>query len=250
MHLFDMNVPWNEETKDHVEKTLKTLESFGYGSVALTHSVSGKIPKTPCHIPKFHSGLKIFTRLNLILQDPQQNYGINSLNEVIKSYDLISVQPETEKMFNVACTSLDIDIISIDMTSRIPFPLKHGFVRQAVAKGIKFELLYSPVIRDGGNRRNVLANALIISRVTGGKNLILSSGTELPWQVRAPRDVINLAALYGIPSHLRKDCILTFAQECFNHAATRKLTYRSAVLVVDTGNDKSVEIQHEFIPFP
>jgi len=47
----------------------------------------------------------------------------------------------------VACANFDIDIITLDLSSRLPFSLKFGAVHQAVQRGVFFEITYSPVLR-------------------------------------------------------------------------------------------------------
>lgn len=186
------------------------------------------------------------------MDNPQHNLGINASNEVIRSYDLIAIQPENEKMFQVACTSLECDIISLDMTARLPFPIRPGFVTVALQRGVVFELCYGPMIEDPNFRRHTIGNALTLVRATKGKNIILSSAGKAPWQIRAPVDVINLAGLLGIPSHLRQQCIASTAGFCFSHAATRKHTYRGAAMIVpDEGRlaAQTTDMLEDFISF-
>lgn len=168
------------------------------------------------------------------MDNPQHNLGISASNEIIRSYDLIAIQPENEKMFQVACTSLDCDIISLDMTTRLGFSIRPGYVNVAVQRGTTFELCYGPMIRDPGIRRNAIGNALVLARATKGKHIVLSSAATQSWQVRTPMDVVNLAGLLGIPPHLRKQCITTTPHHTFMHAATRKHTYRGVVAIEPT----------------
>jgi hypothetical protein len=42
-----------------------------------------------------------------------------------------------------ACTALNVDIITMDACSRLPFKLKPGIVKPALARGIMFEVLIS-----------------------------------------------------------------------------------------------------------
>ena len=56
---------------------------------------------------------------------------------------MIAVQPSTEKLFQSACSNQDIDLISLDMSSRLPFYIKGPPVALAMSKGIFFEITYS-----------------------------------------------------------------------------------------------------------
>lgn len=196
----------------------------------------------------------MYTRLTLVLSDPQQNYGINSGNEVVRSYDILAVQPETEKMFISACNNLEVDLISLDMSVRLPFPIRAGYLRAALARGVSFEITYGPMVADAAARRNAIGNARMLLRLALGKRgLIVSGAAEAPWQLRAPVDVMNLGALLGMPAHLRKSCLTSIPESVFMHAASRKHTFRSAVFVAtpaapDTPADKpATDMLDDFI---
>jgi len=57
------------------------------------------------------------------------------------------VNPTNEKLFQAACGTFEVDIISLDMSARLPFYLKHSTVGLAVERGIYFELCYGAAIR-------------------------------------------------------------------------------------------------------
>lgn len=169
------------------------------------------------------------------MDNPQHNLGINAANEIVQSYDFIAVQPENEKMFQVACTHLDIDMITLDMSGRLAFPLRPGYLKLAMDRGVVFELQYAPMIRDPSARRHTIANALSLLRtLKGGKHVVLSSGATAPWQIRAPSDVMNLAGLLGVGQDLRKSTVTHTPHAAFMHAGTRKLTYRGTAMATPT----------------
>jgi len=47
----------------------------------------------------------------------------------------------------MACSVLDIDIISLDFSSRLPFYLKLPMINLAIERGIHFEINYSASLR-------------------------------------------------------------------------------------------------------
>lgn len=253
--LYDLNVPWESDTKYQLPQRLRALEkrtiiiipsqslsylypcAVGYHAVAINQRVEGKLPKTKCPFGRVDYGgqsLRQYSRLTLVLSDPQQNYGINSGNEVIRSYDFLAIQPESEKMFQSACATLEVDIISLDLSSRLSFPLKAGYIRQALARGIAFEILYGPLVADATARRNIIGNvrALLRLALARGVGIIISSAAQDTWQLRAPADVLNLAGFMGIPAHAQKACIQRNPEAVFMHAASRKHTHRSAISIM------------------
>jgi len=207
----------------------------------LNHIVHGALPKQKCPIPKYTNyndcpiTIRQYTRLTLVISDPQQNYGINSGNEIVRSYDILAVQPNSERTWQICCTSLDIDLISFDMSmERITWQIKHGYARQAVSRGIRFEVSYSGLLKDSLSRKNLVANGMTIFRVVKRKNCILTSGADDFWQLRAPFDASNIIGLFGINfnDEDRIKCIKDNAEFVFKHAAERKYTHRGAVMII------------------
>lgn len=238
----DLNVLWNESTRVTLPQHLATYSQLGYDAVALNHVCIGKLPKTVCPIEKIeyqYSGkrkpLRQYTRLTLILDNPQQNYGVNIQNEIIKSYDLLAIQPTTDKMLQNAIQSLHPDIISIDISqSRLPCQLKHGLARQAIDKGIHFELTYGPVLNES-NRRNVISNARMISRVTKGRNTFLSCSSNDHWAIRGPSDVAALAEFFGVAKS--GGVVSSVPKECLKKAGMKRMTMGGVAMIVQNGED-------------
>ena len=58
-----------------------------------------------------------------------------------------------------ACTSLQVDLIALNLGRRLPFRLRTGALQAAVKRGVYFELCYAPALRDEASRRNFFTNA-------------------------------------------------------------------------------------------
>ena len=233
----DLNVLWSESTRVTLPQHLATYSQLGYDAIALNHVCTGRLPKTVCPIERIEyqsSGkrkpLRQYTRLTLILDNPQQNYGVNMQNEIIKSYDLLAIQPTTDKMLQNAIQSLNPDIISIDISqSRLPYQLKHGLARQAIDKGIYFELTYGPALNES-NRRNVISNARMISRVTKGRHTFLSCSSNDHWSIRSPSDAAALAELFGVAKS--RGVVSNIPRECLRKAGMKRMTVGGVAMIV------------------
>ncbi|KAI0223767.1 Ribonuclease P protein subunit p30 [Lamellibrachia satsuma] len=64
--------------------------------------------------------LQQFSRVTTVFSEMGQTRDLQQ-DEAIQAYDILAVQPTTEKLFHTACTELEVDIISVDMTQRLPF---------------------------------------------------------------------------------------------------------------------------------
>jgi hypothetical protein len=61
------------------------------------------------------------SRLTVVLDEQAHCARLAAATDVTRSYDLLAVQPVSERAFLSACTTLDVDIISLDLARRLPF---------------------------------------------------------------------------------------------------------------------------------
>ncbi|NXV81570.1 RPP30 protein, partial [Atlantisia rogersi] len=163
--------------------------SVGYSAVALNHVIDFKEKKQEIVKPVSPSELfpslpivqgtskriKVLTRLTLVVSDPSHCnllasiliYQSTSAN--IRLYDIIAVYPKTEKLFHIACTTLDVDLVCINVTEKLPFYFRRPPVNMAIDRGIYFELLYTPAIKDSTMRRYTISNAISLMQICKGK---------------------------------------------------------------------------------
>lgn len=120
---------------------------------------------------------------------------------LLQTYDILSLLPTSLTTFSAAClthsapSTMTTHIIPLPLTlPRIPFFFKHTLVRMAIKNGAVFEVAYSPAVGGAGEseRRNWWANVRELTRVTRGKGVIFSSGSNEVGDVRAPGDVVNM----------------------------------------------------------
>ncbi|KAK9918607.1 hypothetical protein WJX75_005327 [Coccomyxa subellipsoidea] len=129
---------------------------------------------------------------------------LGASNPITASYDLLAVQPLSERVFQQACTALDVDVITFDMARRLPFRLRPGPLQAAVARGVHLEICYSAALRDEIARRNFFSNASAVVRAARGHGIIVSSGARAAFELRGPYDVMNLVTLCGLTEQQAK----------------------------------------------
>ncbi|OWR47557.1 ribonuclease P [Danaus plexippus plexippus] len=156
-------------------------------------------PEIPADLQR-NSKLNILQRVTIEFSESAIAHKIHQ-SENIKKYDIIAVLPRTSQAFQYICTTLDVDIITFDPQSRLPFRMSRKLYGQAVERGIFFELMYSPAIRDSTSRKNIITTAHTYHAVGRSKNIIVSSGAANFLQVRDVHDVINLGFILGLKSN-------------------------------------------------
>ncbi|XP_005292578.2 ribonuclease P protein subunit p30 isoform X1 [Chrysemys picta bellii] len=234
----DLNVPGAPERKS-LQSLLEAAAHLGYSTVAINHVIDFKEKKQEIVKPISPSELfpslpivqgkskpiKIVTRLTLVVSDPSHCNVLRSTSTNIRLYDIIAVFPKTEKLFHVACTNLDVDLICINVTEKLPFYFRRPPVNMAIDRGVYFELLYTPAIKDSTMRRYTISNALSLMQICKGKNIIISSAAERPLELRGPYDVANLGLLFGLSESDAKAAISTNCRAVLLHGETRKTAF-------------------------
>ncbi|XP_027795808.2 ribonuclease P protein subunit p30 isoform X1 [Marmota flaviventris] len=208
--------------------------------------------------------IKILTRLTIIVTDPSHCNVLRATSSRVRLYDIVAVFPKTEKLFHllqgirqrlkiitesgstghaslgsgttveyyreiesclVACTHLDVDLVCITVTEKLPFYFKRPPINVAIDRGLGFELVYSPAIKDSTMRRYTISNALNLMQICKGKNIIISSAAERPLEIRGPYDVANLGLLFGLSESDAKAAVSTNCRAALLHGETRKTAF-------------------------
>ncbi|XP_029383774.1 ribonuclease P protein subunit p30 isoform X1 [Echeneis naucrates] len=188
---------------------LETAAHLGFSTVAInyvfepTSKKKQEIPTpTPInelidHLPVVQGRsrpIRVLNRLTVVMSD-SSHFRPNATE--YRSFDLLAVQPTTEKLFHAACMLYDVDIICISVSEKLPFFFKRAPVNGAADRGVVFEVSYSAAIRDSTLRRYTIANAINLMESCKGRNVILSSAAEKALELRGPYDVTNLYPTSG-----------------------------------------------------
>lgn len=229
---------------------LLTRRTVGYNTVALSHSITGKLPPTispnPIPIPPpgitVPKNISLLTRVTFTISDPSQNHRLPSLQS---SYGLLALRPATEKALSLCCHSLDCDLISLDLSTRLPFILKFKTLSSALQRGLRFEICYSAGITGGGSdaRRNLISGATALIRATRGRGIVISSEAKAALGLRGPFDIINLCAVWGLGQEKGKEGVCEEARKVVTIARIKRTSFRGVVDIVHGG--EKVETEEE-----
>ncbi|KAL7666123.1 Uncharacterized protein ABC855_g1717 [[Candida] zeylanoides] len=277
--MFDLNVPWpqGDYTKPTpqqlvvLKNVIATLYVLGYTNIAINFNVKENVrlpygqPHTINPIPiaelRTHFGhfanLRLFSRVTLQISDPAQCQGLAKIQNI---FDIIAIQPCTEKALQLATTNLDIDLISLNLSNRLPFFLKHKTIGAAVEKGIKFEVCYSSVISGPAGylvasandnmslsttallaRKVFFSNVMQLIRASRSRGLVLSSAALQPLQVRNGPDVLNLLKTVGLDNARAKACLYDNPERVLVSGRLRIKSFKQTIMVDDRSlfaNDK------------
>ncbi|CCI48651.1 unnamed protein product [Albugo candida] len=167
------------------------------------------------------SSIRQLKRITLNVEDMNAAQLINS-SAVLKLYDLVAAKASNPKVFQYLCEHANIDIITFDVSNRLPFQLKRPWIKAATKRSVLFEIIYTPLLLDSTGRRNFFSNTNAIIGLTNGKNIILASRGTRELLLRAPYDLINLGILLGLTYGKASDAISNNALMAIKHAEERR----------------------------
>lgn len=172
--------------------------------------------------------------MTLVLTDSHQNARLAAL---AKEYDLLAVRPIDERTFQLACGSLECDIISLNLTERLPFHFSFKSLAGALKSGKRVEICYSQaLLGDAQARRQLISNATQLIRASRGRGLLLcSEASNGPVGCRGPWDVINLATIWGLSQERGHEGMTTEARNTVVTARLKKTGWRGVVDIVHGG---------------
>ncbi|KAF5849712.1 hypothetical protein GGP41_005194 [Bipolaris sorokiniana] len=204
---------------------------------AFHHQTSPVPTSLPFPVP---ARIRILRRCNIFLTDSASNFRIPQLQQ---HYDLVAARPTDERTLQQACQSLDVDIISLDLTTRFETHFKFPMLGTAIARGIKIEICYSQGIlsNDPAAKRNVISNAVQLIRVTRGRGLIFSSEANTALGIRAPSDIINLASVWGLGTEKGKDGLTKEPRSVVEFAHLKRQSFKGIVDIVHGGEKPAHE---------
>ncbi|XP_077407544.1 ribonuclease P protein subunit p30 isoform X3 [Vanacampus margaritifer] len=218
----DLNLTFSAD-KSNMQQLIDMAAHLGFSTVAVNYTFEPTSKKkqaipTPKPIDELIGQLpivqgrsrpiRVLNRLTLVMSE-LSHFRPNSTEYA--NFDLLAVQPTTEKVFHAACTQMDVDVISVPMTEKLAFFFKKAPVNMAAERGLAFEVSYAPAIRDATMRRYTIANAISLAQACKGK----------PLELRGPYDIINLCSLIGLSDEAAKRSVSCRCRSLLLHAETR-----------------------------
>lgn len=244
---------------------IESIEKLGYKTIALNTYVEeptgepkpkkkkGEIREKKDYIPepvlipkeiRQSCNLNILQRVTIEFSESGIAHKLNQ-SENLKKYDIIAVVPKTLAAFQYACGSMDIDILSFESNGRVPFKVNRKLYRQAIERGIFFELMYSPAIRDSTARKNIITTAHNYFAVGKSKSIIITSGAECYLHLRGVQDVISIGFLFGLNSNESMETIRSNARKLILKAEGRRHGKHHMVIEKVDGNEKQNNTEAE-----
>ncbi|EGV63516.1 RNA-binding RNA processing protein rpp1 [Yamadazyma tenuis] len=216
--MYDLNVPWprnnyeklTDEQVVGLRNVIVTLYSLKVYKVAINFEIDESIrlpvnsPQeiNPIKVPEIidvakFPGLSVYTRLTVVVNDSSK---LVSFNKFQNYFDLVAIKPVSEKALQLSIINLNIDLISVALSSRLNFYLKHKIVGQAIKKGVKFEICYDSLISSSSSmsRKHLISNLIQLIRATRSNGVVIAGGCTDAINVRSLNNIVNFFETLGL----------------------------------------------------
>jgi RNase P/RNase MRP subunit p30 len=243
---------------------LQRLQEAGYKYVALTHVVHGR-PKVPedrvaTAIPdallepnQQWSDLVIMKRLHLVIDNISDmavfSLQPSALQQLMGEYDLLSINPRTDDVFQSACTCAGVDIVTLDGSDsssfhKLPYSIRSTDVREIRKRNAMLEIPYAhPVLNPTARKGWIQTCRSVISASMGGEGspaipILCSAGSRIcsvtdgsgaqktdvgAIAIHTPGDLINLYhTVLGLDSKSATNATTKSGQIAVDHAKRRR----------------------------
>lgn len=241
----------DESTTGDLQALITAAKEAGFRGIALNTIVAGRIEsKHRCRTrallasselpeletatadaiawaPRLGYTFRVLHRLTVRVREAADLFVFHSANEVLQTYDIVSIEVPNEKLMQQAMLLDTIDLLCFPLGARASFQLKRTQVHACAERGILFEINLGPLLaRDQVTRRYALQNARSICQRTGhGTRCVLVSGAASPLQMRGPMDMANLGrVLFGMSETNSIAAVSTYADYVVRQGEARRAT--------------------------
>ena len=212
---FDFNIHANPEGSSSVAQLCEVAIRYGYSGIAITNHSNHQSAKGLDNDVNLDSSLKssdssdfkVYSGVEIIVPN------VSSLKDTIKRYrqkvNVLCVHGGDEKINRIACEDPRVDILShpecFDKCG-----LNHILARSAAKNNVAIEFNLGSIIqRRSANRSRGLSFMSKNLKLVRKYNVpaIITSNAQSIYELRAPRDLMALASLFGMTKEEAITCL-------------------------------------------
>ena len=189
---FDLNVHAYPETAAPVEELLRVAKRYGYAGIAITNHDEAVVPE-PLESNTVFTGVEIHAQSVVELKRKIKRYWGNVA--------LVAVHGGDDKINRAAVENPKVDILAHPCGEKGESGLNHVLVRYAADNGVAIDFNMNALIRSRrGDRARVIGKMRDNLKLVRKYNapMILTSHAHSIYDLRAPRELIALATLFGM----------------------------------------------------
>ncbi|CAK4075477.1 unnamed protein product [Aphanomyces euteiches] len=263
---WDLNVPVGAIAPDAQGSFLEEIARLGIGGIALNVECDAKTAPppveklTPWTIKQSkklkpqvqglriqdgkpdstaHGSVRQLKRITIQCEDMNAMHSLNT-HKIIQAYGVVAVEALSARVFQFLCENGEVDIITFDMSSRLPFQLRKPLIDAAIKRNIYFEIKYMHALGDSSSRRYFFSNASNLIRITKGRNLLFSSGAVREMLLRSPYDIMTVGLIMGLKYPQSREAVIAAPVAVIEHGVLRRT---KGNMEVKTNGDENIDME-------
>ena len=191
---YDLNVHSIPDGKNTIPEMAALAIHFGYSGIAITNHSN-----TEFKPPKFESNdFEVFRGIEIVSNNPSKLHGL--IGKYRKNVDVLVVHGGDENINRAAVENRNVDILAHPQTPK-DSGLNHVLAKSASENNVAIEFNLDVIFKGRGGRR-VHALSHFRKNVEIARKfdvpMILTSNAPSYFDLRAPREMMALAGLFGM----------------------------------------------------
>jgi ribonuclease P/MRP protein subunit RPP1 len=197
---FDLNVHAYPETDAQVAELLRVAKRYGYAGIAITNHDA--VVQEQSESNAVFTGVEIHAKSVVELKSKIKRYWSNVA--------LVAVHGGEDRINRAAVENVKVDILAHPCGEKGESGLNHVLVRYAAENGIAIDFNMNALIQSRrGDRARIIGKMRENLKLVRKYNapMILTSHAHSIYDLRAPREMIALATLFGMTKEEAKSAL-------------------------------------------
>jgi ribonuclease P/MRP protein subunit RPP1 len=197
-----LNIQSNLSGKEsRIEQIINFAERLGYSGIAVCDNFQGleKLNELKNEIDKFKTDLEV--HLGVKIQAKDVNELKEALSKVREKVMIVAVSGGDYTINRTACEDSRVDILFHPEAGRFDNGLDEPSLQSATQNNVAIEINFREILNSFRKPRSYTLNHIEQNIVLCNRfktPMIICSGAESIWDMRAPRDLISIANVLGM----------------------------------------------------
>ncbi|MEA1984692.1 MAG: ribonuclease P protein component 3 [Euryarchaeota archaeon] len=210
---YDLNVHSRPDGNTEPEQMASIAGRIGYSGIAITNHSSSKDAVVEVDTP----GIEVFRGVELMVSNASKLHGL--VGKYRNKVDVLVVHGGNEDVNRAAVENPNVDVLAHPQTSR-DGGINHVLARSASENNVAIGFNMDTIIKGRGGRRvqtlsHFRKNLELVRKYD--VPMLLTSNAASRFDMRAPREMIALAGLFGMRRDEAIDALSRIPEQIINH---------------------------------
>lgn len=235
LQFYDLNVHSVPDGKNTSQEMAVLAKHFGFSGIAITNHSNDKSNPSDFEV----NGFEVFRGIEIVSTNASKLHGL--IGKYRNNMNVLAVHGGDENINRVAVENRNVDILAHPQTPK-DSGLNHVLAKSASENNVAIEFNLDAIFKGRGGRR-VHSLSHFRKNVEMARkfdvSMILTSNATSYFDLRAPREMVALAGLFGMDKDEAISAISTVPAEILSRNNPRSGFIRNGVEVLDICDENS-----------